>query len=308
MSTMQRLQPTLSRETDATVATGVAAVQCPGDVWDTRHALDQADKKKLDSHAIFRMKEGQLLLDVNQVEAVCRDNNTVRTLLSNFVDAVQTYGVPLVNGSPVVQRLQLKSELNGVMRRPVPTIKKPQGALESFRIIDKGKKSAKTIDVGKHTMSNTSIGLKGLDHSSTVSIMKVPVGLSEFDRVVLYDTKEKKITNDVLHVPQSSHENSSMNNVEPASRYKFLFADGEGYKTGRSATYQHFIRLEVHRKFCRNSCCRVLGCGLDPSYKLFQNAASCDEVAQYEQHWKIGRRQALKSESMALRAASYNIS
>jgi hypothetical protein len=290
-----------------TATSGITAMQCPGDVWDARHDLDQADKKKLDSHAIFRMKEGQLLIDVNQVEAVCRENATVRTLLSKFVNAVQTQGVPLINGSPVIQRPHSKTELNGVRRRPESAIKKPQSALESFRIVGKNKKREKPSHVAEQTTTSTSIGLTGFDPSGAMSIMKVPVGLTEFDRVILYDTKDKKITNKVVHVPQNTHENSSMNNVEPASRYKFLFADGAGYKTGTTATHQHAVRLEVHRKFCKNSCCRVMGCGLDPSYKIFQHATSIDEVAQYEQQWKVRRRQALRSESMALRAAS-NIS
>lgn len=297
MSMLQSVQCTPSHQT-----AGVTAGQCPGDVWDTRHDLDQEDKRRLDSHAIFRMKEGQLLLDVNQVEAVCSENDTVRTLLSKFVDAVQTQGVPLINGSPLIQRIHSKNELNGVRRRPESIIKKPQSGI--FRIIGKPKKTTNAVGAAEQTTSSTSIGLKGFDPSGSMSIMKVPVGLSEFDRVVLYDTKDQKITNEVLHVPKNAHENSSINNVEPASRYKFLFADGAGYKTGMNATHQHAVRLAVHRKFCKNPCCRVMGCGLDPSYKIFENSASVDEVAQYEQQWKVCRRQALRSESMALRAAS----
>lgn len=140
------------------------------------------------------------------------------------------------------------------------------------------------------------------DVAQSVDCMEVPVGASAMDCVTLYDSKKKKFTRMYIDMPTNAYEGMKLLNSRPASNFKQVMLDGEGFKVGGSIREQHACRLFVHRKMCTNVLCNVLGCGLDPAYKVFKDAASDDMKSAYERYWNMTRKAALEMHGNTLKA------
>ena len=134
-------------------------------------------------------------------------------------------------------------------------------------------------------------------------------GLSPLDRITLYDSQLKKMTGKFINIPPNTYKGMTLNpaHIMPERKFKFLLVDGDGFKAGGTTSRQHACRLYTHRKNCMANECQVLGCGSDPAFRIFQNAATDELKLAFEKHWRSSNRNALKTKSHCLRVMAGSV-
>lgn len=133
----------------------------------------------------------------------------------------------------------------------------------------------------------------------------IPEGICGHDRVAVWDTGRKNFSkfsalpwNSAGKVPVilCPSENTCVGadpgeaDLYPLPPHKKLLFCGPASKGhAGSLKYEHGLRLAVHTKFCKSDNCRMLGCN-DSWSQTFYGVVSIDQVAAYEQKWKVQRR------------------
>lgn len=238
----------------------------PGAVWAKRTELASSMQQLLECNPVVRVANDTVCLDTRDVLDLV-DGDT-RALLDEFRCSLTSMNVAEWDSPHVARKRKRVDE---------------EGSLYSkFRI--------------KHTRINRLPRLQ----EQNADFMTVPVGASSRDYVTTYDTKSKKLTKRYTQIPARAYEGMQLPAARQGAHIRLIMVDGDGYKTGGSTAAQHAARLYVHRQHCRLTGCAVLGCGLDPSFSIFKNAATEQAKAAYECQWKRQRKQALREHADVL--------
>lgn len=131
----------------------------------------------------------------------------------------------------------------------------------------------------------------------SVSVLRVPAGASSRDSVALYDTSRQAIARERVPIPENAFEGACTAYEQPHPRLKLILLDGDGYTVGGSAAEQHAARLRVHHGLCVGEGCCVFGCGTS----FFDDLASPEACAGYEEHWRRSRKAALRAHERSLK-------
>lgn len=290
-----------------THATGADA---PGVVWSERVALSNAMQEMLNSKPVIRLTaSNEISLDMRDVQSRA-DSPTLKLLerfrqsLKNGFD-ISEWTSPLA--TPSLLDTSAHGVANGTKKRKLPVdenenVKDVNKSLFSrFKLISKRRSDdpcSSGIGVTRKNVQNSACRAI----AEPINCMCVPVGVSPSDRVTLYDSKNKMLTRMYIDMPMHCYEGMRLANLQPEPHFKQLLVDGEGYKAGDTAQQQHACRLYVHRKLCTNGACSVLGCGFDPAYSVFENAATKEQKMAYEKHWKTSRKTALRVNAQSFKA------
>lgn len=292
---------------------GADASSSPGMIWEERFALEKETQQLMNSTPLMRLEGGVLKLDVSQMERI--SNSKCSDILQRFKDALRSIGIGESKstsldstpsdlrvggvGNKRPHRAETERAMNVPLRIPsdntdwtttAPSYKKqkvskPVESVVPTELNEEAKQSSDSYDY----------------LSKCVDFMTVPIGSSGSDRITLYDKSQRMLTRAYIDVPKNAYSGMQMNRVQPSSDFKLLLVDGDGFKVGGTTAVQHAARLHVHRCKCMNAECNVLGCGSDPSFNLFKDAANPDVVKEYARHWASSNRQALKAHGQSLR-------
>jgi hypothetical protein len=117
----------------------------------------------------------------------------------------------------------------------------------------------------------------------------VPVGTCPKDLLRLYDTRNKQFTHDLVKLPRNSYDGMKLtHSLQPETQ--IILMDGEGYKSHGPCIFQHALRLSVHKKFCYQTTCSVMGCKNGAAASIFASVASAEEKRVYETYWRMQNR------------------
>ena len=132
--------------------------------------------------------------------------------------------------------------------------------------------------------------------------VSVPFGASSKDRLTTWDKHNKTLTCKYYDIPDNAHEGMKTKFRLSQKQYKILMVDGDGFRVGGNTSAQHAVRLNLHRRMCTNSTCMVLGCGSDPAYSVFKNAADPLVQKEYNRHWNVCNKRGLKVNGHVVRS------
>ncbi len=270
----------------------------PGAIWSERFSLDAEVQEVLNTTPLMRMDNGKVKLDVASLERMSA-NSPAKQLLSRFRASLKSMDVAECSKSEAAEDAQ--SGAFGIKRKrdalEDEATAGPEDIVRSFRVVGK-KPRAETVEDERIPLQP--FATHHQTEAKNMEVLCVPLGASALDRITLYDTNNKRLTREYIEIPRNAYERMPMKHVAPGPEFKMLLVDGSGFKTGAHTTVQHAVRLAVHRKSCTNSWCRVLGCGNDPSYKLF---CGVDErlKSDYERHWRSSCKHALRAHGHSLR-------
>lgn len=292
-------QMALVRRPSCDLLPGAYPTTPPGSIWSERFALDAEVQEVLNTTPLMRMEDGKVKLDVASIERMSA-NSPAKQLLSRFRESLKNMNVAEYNTTDSAE--DAPTGAFGINKRkreePEENAKTdPEDIVRSFRVVSKKPRTETTED---ESVPLQPFATHHETESKNMEVLCVPLGASALDRITLYDTNNKKLTRDYIDIPRNAYERMPMKHVAPGPEFKMLLVDGSGFKTGAHTTVQHAVRLAVHRKSCTNSWCRVLGCGNDPSYKLF---CGVDErlKSDYERHWRYSCKHALRAHGHSLR-------
>lgn len=310
----------------------------PGVVWSDRFGLSKEMQDLLNRNPVLRMTSTtDVCLDVRHIQD--KADTPTRKLLDKFRESLKSsFDVsecmsPLTNrnksGEGSSSPLFLETGAHGIKKRKSRTedttednlADESKSLFSNFKVVTKRPKSCSEIApsgicgvVATNPISYTNVHNAGPRNNAyktvarNVDCMQVPVGISPLDRVTLYDSKNKALTRMYIDMPRNAYDGMRLLNIQPESHFKQLMVDGDGFKAGGTAQQQHACRLYVHRQLCTNGSCTVLGCGFDPAYKIFKDAAPNDLKCSYEKHWKTQRKMALRMHGHSLKVKAGSMS
>lgn len=310
----------------------------PGVVWSDRFSLSKTMQDLLNRNPVLRMTSAtDVCLDVRHIQD--KADSPTLALLDRFRESLKRSFDVRECMSPILQRnksgegssspLSLETGASGIKKRKSRTedtteeemADESKSLFSNFKVITKRPKTSSELapsGIGGLIVTNpvryTNVHNAGPRNNTykavaqNVDCMQVPVGISPLDRVTLYDSKNKALTRMYIDMPRNAYDSMRLPNLQPEPHFKQLMVDGDGFKVGGTAQQQHACRLHVHRQMCTNGSCTVLGCGFDPSYKIFKDAASTELTYAYEKHWKTQRKTALRMHGHSLKVKAGSMS
>lgn len=297
---------------------GSDVAEQPGRVWKERFELEKDTQTLMNSTPLMKLENGELKLDVSLLERI--SNSTSGGILKRFRDALESLGV-YESATSAQDRAPADLKISGVGNKKEQRTEPQRSTTQKRRInlkeldwetsnsSSKKQKTEATEPVCENVRDNTPSPqsestperAESYDFlSRKVQFMTVPIGSSEKDRITLYDKSKRMLTRAYIDVPRAAYSGMQMDRIQPSSDFKLLLVDGDGFKVGGTTAVQHAVRLHVHRCKCMNAECNVLGCGSDPSFSIFKNAACPDMVKSYARHWASSNRQALRAHGQSL--------
>ena len=320
----------------------------PGEVWSSRFGLSNAMQNLLNNNPVLRVTStNDVCLDVSHIQKRA-DSPTLALLgrFSNSLKKafdVRECVSPLstrANGAESCASPSLETNAKGIKKRKsradaagdagaagaagaADSAGSHKSLFSNFKVITKRPKMSSDIvscGTGGVAVNSPTTALQPAVQTTefsgesynevarNVECMKVPIGISPLDRITIYDGRAKRLTRMYIEMPRNAYDGMSLPNIQPESHFKQIMIDGDGFQAGGNTQQQHACRLYVHRKLCTNGSCTILGCGFDPAYKIFKDAASDDLKCEYEKHWKTQRKTALRKHGHSLKVKAGSMS
>lgn len=294
----------------------------PGEKWEERLMFRSEIQSKLNSEPFFQFlpEVGGIALDTTTTDAFSKNNPETKEFVKGWEDSVIKSGYVQTTSScaPTATRKSKEVSVCGVGCKRKTTFKNthttpPQKDrikplthdVKMVFVGPKAKKNKTEARVQTDEKSNSAVArdlTKELcevekEAGGNVKLMTVPLGVSPLDKIVLYDCKNKTLTDKTITIPETTCNGDTLQYIMPSRRFKLLLVDGDGFKANGSFQRQHMCRLSCHKVGCLGSKCPVLGCASAQEYSVFKNTADEELKEEYKAHWKTESRKVHRGES-----------
>lgn len=303
--------------TSPATSPGAERAGAPGKIWGERITLGPETQTLMNSSPLMKIENGELKLDMGVLQRIQNDDN--KSILDRFRSSLAKINMKECYTSP----LRPTKSMNGVVDTSTVVSRKRQRLEEdeapsstqsfmsffppekwkSFRMVTKKPKlntepdQETDVEEDKDEKSHVMSMLSNEDQA-----VCVPFGASSKDRLTTWDKTNKMLTRAYYDIPDNAYEGMKTKFRLSQKKFKILMVDGDGFKVGGNTTAQHAVRLNLHRRMCTNSTCMVLGCGSDPAYSVFKNAADPSIQKEYNRHWNLCNKRGLKVHGHVVRS------
>ena len=289
----------------------------PRHIWDERLKLADDQQGVMNSAPILCMHDGKLKMNMDTVQSI-QVSNDAKDLLSRFRESLKRMNVqeclPTTASNVSLSASGVNKRKESEKSNVPESISKQYSQSEQKETHETF--SAKRICMEKNEhikpqLAYTHVNLekkRSTDYDNGINeleVLCVPCGTSSHDRLTFYNVRDQMLTRTYVEIATNSYDLMPTKYIIPSSNYKILMVDGTGFRSGGSTTLQHSIRLAAHRKTCTNKWCNVLGCGNDPTFKLFAHPDE-DIKVQYEKHWRCSNKSGMRAAGVALRRRAYD--
>lgn len=304
----------------------------PGDIYDERELLRSSDKKRVDEVPLFKMMGCELQLNEAEIVAKLQGNPVTQNLASRFCESVKARGVAAgaVQGKsstqalPVIEPIgcpmehedsgdlevsNITSERSRVLspsasaNRPTSNprqieqradcLKRVATPMLSTRNFSSPPKRRRVTEPAKDTPEDSSAR-----YCRRVRLVHIPAGVMGGDVLQLFHHERRQVLDKKIEIPLSAYNGQCTEYEEPPQGVSFIMADGNGHIVGGSVANQHSVRLQAHRKLCKNLGCRVVGCKKE--MKLFERANDDRASAEYWHMYVRSQRKSITSARLSL--------